>query len=214
GAIGLSAVVGGLVYVSRPVQLVPAVPAIRQARPEAPVILPPDLALVPQNASALATVRLAELVEQEGVKRFLRRLARYEQASAAHWEADFAKAFCFPPSDIERITIVMLPAPAGQSSVSVEIVRTRLPFGKETIVGWLGAKSREESCHGKKYYVAPSPRETVACLFTEQILLVTSSASALDTFLAGNAGTDATPGLRDSLDLAERQYQGAVAVGP
>src|SRR5262249_35447114 len=141
---------------------------------------------------------------------------RYDKAfpSAARWEADFAKEFCFPPSDVERITIVLLTPPDGRSAASVAIVKTKFPFGKETIVGWLGAQAREASCHGKKYYVPPAPRQTVGCLFADQILLVTNSPSALDAFLAGNSDTEATPGLYESLDLAARQYQGAVTLGP
>src|SRR5206468_5679110 len=93
GAIGLSALVGGLVYVSRPERIVPEPPGAKD-RPVASKAerirgpLPDDLALVPHDTSIFATIRLAEIVEQEGVKRLLQRLARYEKAfpAVARWQ--------------------------------------------------------------------------------------------------------------------------------
>jgi hypothetical protein len=116
--------------------------------------LPADLAMIPGEAFGFATVRVADLWNDEGTKELRTKLAK--ENPEGFKEAQ--KAVGVPPEDIERITFVMpkVPAPNDQGPTVVIIVSTNKPYDQKKVLDFLlpeGKDGRkEETRKGKTYY--------------------------------------------------------------
>jgi hypothetical protein len=174
--------------------------------------LPADLALVPADAGFFLTLRVADIVEQEGIKRLLQQLAKYEDLAAgvAKWEEQFEEGFAVAPAEVARLTAIPPPGPLPLLPVSpLLLVTTTKPYSPDKVLRWLGPGARPRSHQGKSYHVAPSPRGTALHFLTDRILVFSNSEAALQSFLARAPGAGPPAELRSHLALADQRYQAA-----
>lgn len=230
GAVSLSLVVGLAVNLSRPDRLIPqttapenrdpapavvvnnsTVPIIPKPEEAEPITLPADLALVPPDSQVFVSFRLAELVEQEGVKRLLQVLAKYPKifTDVTSPEVEFEREFTLKPAEVERITLVPTVAANGDS---VAIITTTKPYSEETVLKRFGPGTQRKSSQGKEYHVAGPPRRTAVHFLSDRIILFGDSEAPLQQFLQQPSAPPASRDWRAALDLAAHRYQGVVGV--
>lgn len=224
GAVALSALVGTAVHLSRSERPIgdpgpPAVPTAPEPRaaqdvtPAAPLpALPVDLALAAQSSEGFLTLRVADLLAQEGVKRFEKELGLYEEANIPDRQTEIEKLLGVKPAAIERITII--PMQAGMDSVS--LVTTRTPYKQDDLRAWLGPGARAETLGGKSCWLAAPPRHSAVHFLTERVFVLTDDKATLGAFLEAFLAApseDMTPGMRHRiLVLADQRYQAHVAL--
>jgi serine/threonine protein kinase len=234
GAVGLSLLVGLVVFLVRPERVasdaaVPAPPPsgaistgsndpkdaqqVNDANQAATIPLPADLALVAQDTDAFGTLRVAELVEQPAIKRFLEQLGKYEEVSSSiqSWESEFEKAVGVKPADVERLTVMGPAFGPGAPSNTVILINTRQPYEREGVLARLVPGASEKQHAGKSYHVAAGPGAKAVHFFSDRVVVTGASEEALQAFLNRLARADAPGQLRGTLALAEKKYQ--VAVG-
>jgi hypothetical protein len=116
--------------------------------------LPADLALVPRDALGFASVRLAELWSQEGLKDAGKLIVAQEPSVLQNLE----KALGVAPDRIERLTIVFLrvPAPREEGPPMVFLVTTTRPYDRKAVLAEVLAGAKEREHAGKVIYVADS----------------------------------------------------------
>jgi hypothetical protein len=119
--------------------------------PAARATLPADLALVPGEAFGFATIRVADLWNDEGTKPLRTHLAREfpEQFK------ELSKAVAVPPAEIERLTFVITktPGPGDNGPVVVILVATTKPYDKKKVLDELVPEAKAENRKGKTYHV-------------------------------------------------------------
>ncbi len=70
--------------------------------------LPADLELIRRDGAACITVRVADVVGQEGIKRLVQVLERTPTIENAHaWEGDFEKLFGARPIQVKRVSVFL-----------------------------------------------------------------------------------------------------------
>ncbi len=119
--------------------------------PAAKGALPADLALVPGEAFGFATIRVADLWNDEGTKSLRTQLAKEHPDE---YKA-VTQSVAVPPAEIERLTFVMTktPAPTDQGPVVVIVVATTKPYDKKKVLDELVPEAKEQNRKGKTYYV-------------------------------------------------------------
>jgi hypothetical protein len=121
--------------------------AARDEKADAPAAaLPPDLARVPADSVALASLRLADLLRSPVVKPVLDNKEMGKEIADALKEGE--KNLGVPLTEVERITAV-LPA-LVQGAEPVVFVATTKPYDKKKLVAALGGQ--EETYKGQTYY--------------------------------------------------------------
>src|SRR5262249_5971221 len=115
--------------------------------PAAKTKLPADLALVPGDAFAFATIRVADLWGHEGTKSLRERLAK--EFPDAYKELE--KTAGVPPAEIERLSfgITKTPGPGGPGPTFAILVTTVKPYDKQKVLAALVPDSKEETHNGK-----------------------------------------------------------------
>jgi hypothetical protein len=144
---GLAVLVGAAVLIGA--QDGSDVAAKDEAAPKA--TLPADLALIPGDAFGFATLRVADLWNDEGTKGLRTELAKQEPDLFKNVE----KSVGVPPGEVERLTFVMTktPSPNDQGVVVVILVATTKPYDKKKVLDEMVPESREEKYKGKTYHV-------------------------------------------------------------
>jgi serine/threonine protein kinase len=217
-ALAFSVLVGVGVYLSRPEKAPPAF-HLNMVGPEAsnekrrlavleppapPVLLPADLELVQADAAAFFTVRFADLLGQEGVKRLIQAVGKFPElaASVASWEEEAAKELGVKPSQLERLIV-----PRN----GLTVLTTTQPYDRGQLVAWLGAKVEEKTHQGKNYHVAAAPKAMALHFLNERTYVVGDTEAALRAFLERGPGHGPGP-LRETLALTIQKYQLAVGL--
>jgi prepilin-type processing-associated H-X9-DG protein len=113
--------------------------------------LPADLALVPGDAFAFATIRVGDLWNHEGTKALRADVAR--EFPDAYKEME--KMAGVPPAEIERLTFVITktPGPGDQGPVFAIVVATGKPYDKKKLLESLVPDAKEETHKGKTLHV-------------------------------------------------------------
>jgi tRNA A-37 threonylcarbamoyl transferase component Bud32 len=221
GAIALSIVVGAVVYLSRPAAVVSDAPPPEPRTPgetkQHPVVavapvqdslapLPADLALVPADIDAFVTLRMADALEQDGIKRLLGQLAKYEElaSAVAGWQGEFEKVYAVPPVEVARLTN-MVTFPGSQ----VTLLTTIKPYNRDKVLGWLGSGAQQMTHQGKRYHVAPSRQGMALHFVTDRIIAFSPTEAALQTFLARAPDARLPAQMHTTLALADRRYLAA-----
>jgi hypothetical protein len=146
--------------------------------------LPADLALVPSDAFAFVTVRVADLWNDEGTKALRADFAR-EQADL-YKEA--VKSVSVPPAEIERLTFVITkaPGPNDPGPIVAVLVATNKPYDQKKVLADLLPEAKEKKHKGKTYFV----QEEAAAIYPVDA----------STFLMGR--TDTVEGVMDAAGKA------------
>jgi hypothetical protein len=112
--------------------------------------LPADLALVPRESFGFASVRVADLWNDEGTKALRAQLAKEFPGQFK----ELQKSVAVPPEQIERLTVVMpkTPAPRDQGVVVLILVTTNKPYDKKKVLDELVPDGKEEKHKGKTYH--------------------------------------------------------------
>jgi hypothetical protein len=119
--------------------------------PAAKAKLPADLALVPGDAFAFATIRVADLWNDPGTKPLRERLSK--EFPDVYKELE--KTAGVPLEQIERLSFVITktPGPGDQGPVFAILVTTTKPYDKQKLLAALVPDSKEETRKGKAMYV-------------------------------------------------------------
>jgi hypothetical protein len=164
--------------------------------------LPADLALLARTSDGFATVRMAEVLAQEGMKRFDKQLALYDEIDEGmKWPALFEKAVGIDVAAVERITA------ASHGGQWVGLVTTFKPYSQEKLRAWLGPGARTELRGGRTYYSANEPKQEALHFLTDHVFLEADSSTVLDAFLQAAAAPERAGPRHADLTLAEQRYQ-------
>ena len=119
--------------------------------PESKKALPADLALVPGDAFAFVTIRVADLWNDEGTKALRTGLARDNPDNYK----ELVKSVAVPPDEIERLTFVITktPGPNDPGPVVAVLVATTKPYDRKKVLAELVPEAKEEKRKGKTYHV-------------------------------------------------------------
>jgi hypothetical protein len=182
--------------------------------------LPADLELIRRDGAAFITVRVADLVGQEGIKRLVQALEKFPRIANAHaWEDSFEKEFGARPLQSERLTI-FLPSskkapeapPPNLSSGEIFICTTTEPYDRNKLLAWMGTNPQEKTYQGKAYYLAAKPKTRALHFLTDRLVVLSESEEALQAFLVQPPGEVQWGRLHNSLALAAQRYQCALGV--
>jgi hypothetical protein len=112
--------------------------------------LPADLALVPGDAFAFVTVRVADLWNDEGTKALRTDFAKANPD--AYKEA--IKGVSVPPDQVERLTFVITktPGPNDSGPIVAVLVATTKPYDQKKVLADLVPEAKEEKRKGKTYF--------------------------------------------------------------
>jgi len=160
------------------------------AKDEAPpkTALPADLALIPGEAFGFATIRVADLWNDDGTKALRTQLAKEHPEEFKQAE----KSVAVPPAEIERLTFVITktPAPADQGPVVVILVATTKPYDKKKVVDELLAGAKEETRKGKTYHVLMSDVGSAALYPVDKTTFLMGPTEAVEQVMdqAGKGG--------------------------
>jgi hypothetical protein len=113
--------------------------------------LPADIALIPGDAFAFVTVRVADLWNDEGTKALRTDFAK--EMPDAYKEA--IKSVSVPPDQIERLTFVITktPGPNDPGPVVAVLVATKKPYDQKKVLADLVPEGKEAKHAGKTYFV-------------------------------------------------------------
>ena len=113
--------------------------------------LPADLALVPSDAFAFISIRVADLWNHEGTKEVRARFAREDPEAFQQLE----KGLGVSPATVERLTLVMPRAPreGDQGPVLGILVTTTKPYDKKKVLDELVPECKEKKHKGKTIHV-------------------------------------------------------------
>ncbi|HEV3117459.1 MAG TPA: protein kinase, partial [Gemmataceae bacterium] len=163
--------------------------------------LPPDLALVPRDATGFVTLRVADTFKQPAITRLQHELAKYKDVIPwlETWQAEFEKSFIFKPAEIERITSY---TPIFGAPATV-IITTIEPYSKDKVLGWLGPGKLIKAHQGKSYSVAAAPKLAAVHFLTDRVFVTAASEAVLQQVLSRAASGDLSDDLRSSLALAD-----------
>ncbi len=121
------------------------------AKDEPAKTLPADLALVPGDAFAFFTIRVADLWQDEGTKQLRTQFARdYPEEYKA-----VEKSVGVAPAEIERLTfaITKTPGPGDDGPVFAILVATTKPYDKARLLAELMPDCKEQAHKGRTLHV-------------------------------------------------------------
>jgi tRNA A-37 threonylcarbamoyl transferase component Bud32 len=203
-------------------------PAADHAAPPGPAVLvgqdlqplPDDLDLVPRDAFAFLSVRVADLLENQGVRRALQRIGQdipeWKQPLAT-WPEEMERLGGVHPTAIKRATVVMLSLPWSQDQGLVErsfalIIKTAKPYDREKVLKGLGGRPDKKERAGQTYYTAGEDSGAEAVSFVKDRVFLAGPAAGVAAFL-GHAPAAGTSGpLTDALHEVTDVSQVAVGV--
>jgi hypothetical protein len=121
------------------------------AQEKAKSALPADLALVPGEAFAFGTIRVADLWTDPATKELKDQLAKLN----AEGFKEATTAVHVPPEEIERLTFVITktPGPGDQGPVVVILVKTTKPYDKAKVLEHLLPGGKEQKRKDRTYHV-------------------------------------------------------------
>jgi hypothetical protein len=114
------------------------------ARGQTPARLPADLALLPANTVALASLRPTELLRHPGGD-LLKLLAGPDFLAKVEKESLLG----VPPAEVERVTLV-----AVQEGKAALVVRTRKPYDRHRLLKALGSDLQKKTIRAKTVHIA------------------------------------------------------------
>jgi prepilin-type processing-associated H-X9-DG protein len=201
GVVGVAAALAAAVAL---VQLagVPARSDGDEGRPAA--ALPPDLKAVPSDALAFASVRLGDLWEQESARPLRQQLKDHAPQALDEWR----KLVGLPPGDIERLTLVVLTLPPGESPLFV--VETTLPLDRPKVLANVGPETKEEKHKGYVLHVGPRNK---AVHFLGDRAYVAGATSDVRELLERSPPKKPGP-LAEALPLAAGNHAVVVGINP
>jgi hypothetical protein len=114
--------------------------------------LPADLAMIPGDAFAFATIRVADLWNDEGTKGLREQLAK--EYPDKYKEA--VKSVGVEPAEIERLTFIITKTPGprdpGEPPIAI-LVATTKPYDQKKVLDFLVPDGKKETRKDKTYYV-------------------------------------------------------------
>jgi hypothetical protein len=177
------------------------------AKDEPTKTLPTDLALVPGDAFAFFTIRVADLWQDEGTKHLRTEFAKnYPDEYKA-----VEKSVGVPPADIERLTfaITKTPGPGDDGPVFAILVTTTKPYDKAKLLAELVPECKEQAHKGRTLHVLAG---AAVCPIDKTTFLM----GALETVqeVLEKAGKDADNPLSPALALAAGKHHITAGMRP
>jgi hypothetical protein len=177
------------------------------AKDEPTKTLPADLALVPGDAFAFFTIRVADLWQDEGTKQLRTEFAKnYPDEYKA-----VEKSVGVPPADIERLTfaITKTPGPGDDGPVFAILVTTTKPYDKAKLLAELVPECKEQAHKGRTLHVLAG---AAVCPIDKTTFLM----GALETVqeVLEKAGKDADNPLSPALGLAAGKHHITAGMRP
>ncbi len=173
---------------------------------------PADLALVPHDTFAFATMRLGDLSADGGFKKLVAALAGLGADGVRHL-AEFEAIFGIAPADVERVTVAARRLSTGPAF----ILRTVRPVGRDALARKLG-KTRAAKIGGKAVLVAERGLEAVgapnAFWLVDDRTIVAAEADALAPYLEALAAGGKAHPLADGLKAAAGTHSFVLAGRP
>ncbi len=226
--------VAGLLVVAfwRPPQPDPA-----PAKPPAPRELPADLALVPQHGLGHVSLNVAGILARQGLIQLSQQLAKIIPLvpSLDKFAADLEKEVGFPPSAVERFTIVFqesvtappkegpqnpLPADAslvrwflGDPWTQAGILSLVRPVDRAKVLACFPGPPREKMHQGRQYLTFPDAKAPALAFISDRILVLAPDEARLQRFLERIPAGDKAGPLEESLVLAQK-HPCVVALNP
>ena len=147
--------------------------------PGLPVVLPPDLALVPPSAVGFVHVKVGDLWKSPAAAGYRALLEKAGPAALAKFDAQFAPR----PSTLDRVTVVLLDSGLTKPDDGVVILlQFSAPFDPAVVVAAALAGAGAKDIGGKKVYVTKDGDTGV--LFVGTQTLVVGPASGVGLFAA------------------------------
>ncbi len=179
--------------------------------------LPADLNMVPRDAIGFISLRFADLVRSEGIKRLLKRVGTEDPNLApqiAAWEATFEEATGLKPATIERVTATMVEVRDLPSKSFVTVVKTSEPYDRNKVLKALVPGAREERSQDRVYYAEPKPDGLSVWPVTERVLVIGSPVEVLPRFLNRVTAAPSSGALDSALQLANSQHHLTIGLNP
>jgi serine/threonine protein kinase len=177
--------------------------ALSSDEDQLPKPLPPDLDLVPRDALAFVSFRVADLVASEGIKRVRKRLAKVspdldKMVNAILQQVEASSGLGL--TDVQRFTSVAL-GPKWDNEPAI-VVRIAEPYDPDKILDTLDARQYVKKSHlGIDYHASAEPDGPALCFFDSQTILFSSSQSTM-TQLVDRIRMKSAGALRHGLELA------------
>jgi hypothetical protein len=161
-----------------------------------------DLDLVPRNAVAVVSVRVADVWDSELGKQARRQLGQFVPV------AQMEQQFGMTPADIERVTVVF---PSADPEAAWAVVTASKPIDQAKIKQQVLRGGRELDVKGKSYTASP----TLAIYYASPQVAVAGSPAGIRQFLQRDLPGPGTGPMSEALKLIEeKKHQVVVAVNP
>jgi len=129
----------------------------------------PELAFVPSNAMAFARISIHDVWETESIKKL--RLGMDQ--SLQYTMQDFEKRFGVALSNLDSITLIMLPPPGPHPDLTIlTAFTTRQPYSRQKITAALVPDGEEREFHGKGTIFSKNKSDPAVCFVTDRVFLV------------------------------------------
>ncbi len=176
--------------------------------------LPADLALVPRDALGFLSVRVADVLRTEGVKRLEQWAVKEAGAlfpASADWQAEIQKELGLRPDQVERVTVVALSA---QSGSLVAVLSATQDIDRSLLLKGLNLGGREGLYHNRAVYTPEKTDQWAVHFMSRRVVVVAQTPSALLSFLDRLPASDADGPLREALGLAAKDSHAVLGVNP
>lgn len=181
-----------------------------------PAELPADLDLVPRDAFAFTTVRVADLWSRRTIRELAGLTGPVYGVSSEEVERfakELERASGISPGDIERATVVVVDSDLTTRAVVLALSKPCDPERIRGVAVKLSGQLQQEQVEGKTVYSPVDPSAFAFCPFSDRILIVSDPLS-MKTLLEKSARRPTRGLLNDALELAARPHALVVGVRP
>jgi uncharacterized protein (TIGR03067 family) len=190
--------------------------------------LPPDLNLVPRDAVGFVSIRVADLLKEDGAKRLQQGLARQSPLLAPflnNWEANVTEVLTIRPSEIERATAVLL----HEGGEAIMILATIKPYDRRRIIERQADVNVEKLRGSDRYYMISGKNWRHSVYFVSETILVLGMSgwesrtsdgkivergTAIEPFVWELPAQRPQGPLSDGLQLAARKHHIVIGLNP
>jgi serine/threonine protein kinase len=181
-----------------------------------PAELPADLDLVPRDAFAFATVRVADLWSRRTIKELAGLTGPVYGVSSEEVERfakELERASGISPGDIERATVVVVDSDLTTRAVVLALSKPCDPERIRGVAVKLSGQLQQKQIEGKTVYSPVDPSAFAFCPFSDRVILMSDPLS-MQTLLEKNARRPPQGLLNEALELAARPHALVLGVRP